>query len=53
MGIYAVKNGVLDNGQFLGPDHLAMGVGIWSETLSANRYYTAAIGKMHFYPWDL
>ncbi len=49
----AVKNGVLDNGQFLRPDHLAMGIRAWPQILNANGYYTAAIGEMHFYPWDL
>ena len=52
-GMDAIKNGVLDNGQFLRPDHREMGIHTWPEILSANGYYTAAIGKMHFYPWDL
>jgi arylsulfatase A-like enzyme len=52
-GMDAIKTGVLDNGQFLRPDHGEMGVECWPETLSANGYYTVAIGKMHFYPWDL
>jgi hypothetical protein len=45
--------GVLDNGQFLRPDYGQMGIHTWPEILAAEGYYTAAIGKMHFYPWDL
>jgi arylsulfatase len=52
-GMDAVKSGVLDNGQFLRPDHQAMGIRAWTQILNANGYYTAAIGKMHFYRWDL
>lgn len=52
-GMDAIKNGVLDNGQFLRPDHAACGIHTWPEKLNASGYYTAAIGKMHFYPWDL
>ena len=47
-----IKNGVLDNGQFLRPDIAQMGIKVWPEILAQNDYYTAAIGKMHFYPWD-
>jgi arylsulfatase A-like enzyme len=52
-GMDAIKNGVLDNGQFLRPDYREIGIGLWPEILNADGYYTAAIGKMHFYPWDL
>jgi arylsulfatase A-like enzyme len=52
-GMDAIKNGVLDNGQFLRPDYAQMGIRTWPEMLVENGYYTAAIGKMHFYPWDL
>jgi arylsulfatase len=52
-GMNAVKTGVLDNGSFLRPDHRACGIDTWPELLSDAGYYTAAIGKMHFYPWDL
>ncbi len=51
-GMHAVKTGVLDNGLFLRPDHRDCGVPTWSELLAEAGYYTAAIGKMHFYPWD-
>jgi len=52
-GMHALKTGVTDNGLFLRPDHRACGIATWPELLSAQGYYTAAIGKMHFYPWDL
>jgi arylsulfatase A-like enzyme len=48
----AIKNGVTSNGQWLRPDLPDLGVRTWPEILAANGYYTAAIGKMHFYPWD-
>ncbi len=51
-GLHAVKTGVLDNGSFLRPDYRACGMATWPELLAAAGYYTAAIGKMHFYPWD-
>lgn len=51
-GMNGIKNGVLDNGQFLRPDYQQMGIRLWPEILAENGYYTAAIGKMHFYPWD-
>jgi arylsulfatase A-like enzyme len=49
----AIRNGVLDNGQFLRPDYAACGTRTWPERLRDAGYYTAAVGKMHFYPWDL
>ena len=52
-GLHAVRTGVLDNGMFLRPDLAACGIATWAETLAASGYQTAAIGKMHFYPWDL
>ena len=52
-GMHALKTGVLDNGQFLRPDHREAGMDTWPEILAESGYYTAAIGKMHFYPWDL
>ena len=52
-GMHALKTGVLDNGLFLRPDHRACGIDTWPELLAENGYYTTAIGKMHFYPWDL
>jgi arylsulfatase len=51
-GMHALKTGVLDNGLFVRPDHRACGMPTWPELLAEAGYYTAAIGKMHFYPWD-
>ncbi|MGC9347216.1 MAG: sulfatase family protein [Anaerolineae bacterium] len=51
-GLHGFKTGVLDNGQFLRPDYRDMGLATWPEMLNEAGYYTAAIGKMHFYPWD-
>ena len=52
-GMNAIRNGVTDNGQWLRPDLAECGVRTWPERLAAKGYYTAAIGKMHFYPWDI
>ena len=51
-GMNGIKNGVLDNGQFIRPDYQDMGIRLWPEILADSGYYTAAVGKMHFYPWD-
>jgi arylsulfatase A-like enzyme len=48
----AIANGVLGNQHFLRPDLEQTGVQTWPQILSAAGYLTAAIGKMHFYPWD-
>jgi arylsulfatase len=52
-GQNAVRNGVLNNNQWLRPDHDACGVQTWPQQLGGAGYHTAAIGKMHFYPWDI
>ncbi len=52
-GLNAIRNGVTDNGQWLRPDLAECGIPTWPEQLNAEGYYTAAIGKMHFYPWDI
>jgi arylsulfatase A-like enzyme len=52
-GLHATQSGVLDNGQFLRPDYAACGITPWANLMANAGYYTAAIGKMHFYPWDL
>jgi len=52
-GLSAIENGVTSNGQWLRPDLAACGIRTWPEMLEAQGYYPAAIGKMHFYPWDL
>ena len=51
-GMHALRTGVLDNGLALRPDYAACGIATWPELLAARGYATAAIGKMHFYPWD-
>lgn len=51
-GYNAIRTSVTDNGLWLRPDHATCGMPTWPELLSANDHYTAAIGKMHFYPWD-
>lgn len=52
-GLNAIRNGVLDNGQWLRPDLAACGIRTWPEYLNDRGYYTAGVGKMHFYPWDI
>jgi arylsulfatase len=53
VGMHALCTGVLDNGQALRPDLETCGIQTWPQMLNARGYYTAAIGKMHFYPWDV
>ena len=48
----AIKNGVTGNLGNLRPDYREAGIRTWPEILAEQGYYTAAIGKMHFYPWD-
>jgi arylsulfatase len=51
-GMNSIRNGVLDNTVWLRPDLAAAGIRTWPEMLNEAGYYTAGIGKMHFYPWD-
>ena len=51
-GMHALRTGVLDNGLALRPDYAACGLATWPELLAERGYATAAVGKMHFYPWD-
>jgi len=51
-GLNALKNGVTDNLHGLRLDYREAGIQVWPEMLAERGYYTAAIGKMHFYPWD-
>ena len=51
-GQHAHTLGVMDNLSWLRPDRHAMGIHTWPEVLKQSGYQTAAIGKMHFYPWD-
>lgn len=52
-GQSAASNGVIDNIAWLRPDKGEMGIRTWPERLAQGGYHTAAIGKMHFYPWDI
>ena len=51
-GLNALRTGVLDNGNHLRPDYDACGMSVWPQMLGEHGYCTAAVGKMHFYPWD-
>ncbi len=51
-GHNAVSTGVMTNGSWLRPDHAACGMPTIAEVLTDAGYLTAAIGKMHFMPWD-
>lgn len=51
-GMNAVRNGVTGNLHNLRADWRDAGIRTWPEILGENGYYTAGIGKMHFYPWD-
>ena len=51
-GMNAVRNGVTGNLQNLRADWRDAGIRTWPEFLGDAGYYTAGIGKMHFYPWD-
>lgn len=51
-GMNAVRNGVADNLHALRPDYNEAGIQTWPQILSDVGYYTSAVGKMHFYPWD-
>ncbi|MFI3238464.1 MAG: sulfatase-like hydrolase/transferase [Lachnospiraceae bacterium] len=52
-GRSALENRVTDNAKWLRPDHAQMGILTWPQQLATAGYHTAAIGKMHFYPWDI
>lgn len=52
-GQHAHVTGVIHNLAWLRPDRHAMGLRTWPEILAQQGYHTSAIGKMHFYPWDL
>ena len=53
LGMNAIKTGVLDNSRFIRPDYREMGLRTWPELLNEAGYTTCAVGKMHFYPWDI
>ncbi len=50
-GTHALKSGILSNGQWVRPDYPALGIKTWPERMNHAGYETAAVGKMHFYPW--
>lgn len=52
-GQNCIKTGVFHNDHWLRPDHDTCGVRTWPSLLSEAGYHTEAIGKMHFYPWDI
>ncbi|MXU65073.1 sulfatase family protein [Oceanomicrobium pacificus] len=52
-GQSAMGCGVMDNLHWPRPDRPAMGLRTWPDHLASAGYATAAIGKMHFYPWDI
>jgi arylsulfatase A-like enzyme len=51
-GMNAIRNGVTGNLHNLRADYRDAGLRTWPELLNEAGYYTAGIGKMHFYPWD-
>ncbi len=51
-GMHGMRTGVLENGSFLPADRTDLGMRTWPEILADAGYDTAAVGKMHFYPWD-
>jgi arylsulfatase len=51
-GLNPLRSGVLSNHQWLRPDLTEMGLRTWPDLLRDAGYRTAAIGKMHFHPFD-
>ncbi len=51
-GMNAIRNGVTGNLHAIRGDYREAGIRTWPELLAGDGYYTAAVGKMHFYPWD-
>jgi arylsulfatase A-like enzyme len=51
-GMNAIRNGVTDNIHAVRPDYASVGIRTWPQIMALAGYYTAAVGKMHFYPWD-
>jgi arylsulfatase len=49
-GQWPATLGVLDNNQWFRRDH--PGLSLWPQVATEAGYRTAAIGKMHFQPWD-
>jgi len=51
-GLNPIQSGVITNDHWLTPHWRALGIDTWPRVLGRAGYDTAAIGKMHFYPWD-
>lgn len=51
-GMNALRNGVTDNLHAIRADYQDAGIRTWPQILADAGYYTASVGKMHFYPWD-
>ncbi|MBC2602629.1 sulfatase family protein [Puniceicoccus vermicola] len=51
-GLHPLRSGVLSNNHWLRPDRAEMGFKTWPEHLRDHGYHTAAIGKMHFHPFE-
>ncbi|MGE9290874.1 MAG: sulfatase family protein [Puniceicoccales bacterium] len=51
-GMTPLESGVISNEHWLRPDRAAMGFRTWPEWLSDAGYHTAAVGKMHFHPFE-
>ena len=51
-GMNAVRNGVTDNVHALRRNYNDAGIRTWPQIMADSGYYTASVGKMHFYPWD-
>ena len=51
-GMSSLRTGVISNAHWLRPDRPALGISTWPQLLSDAGYQTAAVGKMHFTPWE-
>ncbi|MCH7801951.1 MAG: sulfatase-like hydrolase/transferase, partial [Chloroflexi bacterium] len=51
-GMNAIRNGVTDKIHAVRGDYNEVGIRTWPQLLADVGYYTSAVGKMHFYPWD-
>jgi arylsulfatase A-like enzyme len=51
-GMHPLRSGVLNNRHALRPDYRQVGIRTIADLLAEDGFYTAAVGKMHFYPWD-
>ena len=51
-GLNPYKHGITGNWQAVRPDYKITGIKTWADIINDQGYYTSAVGKMHFYPWD-